>query len=95
MLLKHTLGNKRRNISEPFNLISFIDYHDLECATSNWRSPGARPHENTRQVNSDVEIDWDSLLSLKDSYRTVWVGFHKQKFNRAGALGGWNITSSC
>lgn len=28
-----------------------------------------RPHENTRQVNSDVEIGWDSLLSLKDPYR--------------------------
>lgn len=65
MLLKHTLGNKRRSISESFNLISFIDYYDPKCATSSWRSPGVRPHEIIRQVNSDVEIDWDSLLSLK------------------------------
>lgn len=57
MLLKHTLGNKRRSISESFNLILFINYYDLKCATSNWRSSGARPHENTRQVNSDAEID--------------------------------------
>lgn len=88
MLLKHTPGNKTRNNSEPFNLISFIGYHDLECATSNWRSPGARPHENTRQVNSDVEIDWDSSFSLKDSYRTVWVGFTNRSSTVLGLLVG-------
>lgn len=57
MLLKFTLGNKRRKISESFNLISLIDSYVLNCAASSWRGPGARPYENTKQVNSDAEID--------------------------------------
>ena len=41
MLLEYTLGNKGRIVSESFNLITFIENHDLKCATSSWRSPGA------------------------------------------------------
>lgn len=41
MLQEYVLGNKGRSVSESFNLITLIENHDLKCATSSWRSPGA------------------------------------------------------
>lgn len=58
---------------------------DLELA----KSRRSRLHENIRQANSDsdAEIGWYSLLSLKDIPDSLG-GFYEEKSNRTGALGG-------
>lgn len=65
---------------------------DLEFA----KSRRSRPHENIRQANSDsdVEIGWYSLLSLKDIPDSLG-SFSRREVQPYWGSWWMNITSSC